>query len=191
MYRILPLLFFICSLPASAQEAKQFYSKEFNWRMDFPSGFQTVSTAEDAQYQKKGKEMMEKAMAMEIENHAKLLFSLKSDDFNHMEANYQPFDEAVDGNYSESVQLVAEAMIQTLSAQIPRERIKSEVTNETIGGLNFHVLRITVAIPNKFDMQMHMHSRLFGNKELAVNLIYIDAQKGKLMFDAWKNSTFN
>lgn len=191
MNRILPLLFFICCLAMSAQEAKQFYSKEFNWRMDFPEGFQTVSAAEDAQYQQKGKEMMEKAMDMEIENRTKLLFSLKNDDFNHMEANYQPFDEAVDGDYSESVQLVAEAMIQTLSAQIPRERIKSELVKETIGALSFHVIRITVSIPNKFDMQMHMYSRLFEKKELAVNLIYVDAQKGKLMLDAWKKSTFN
>ena len=51
-------------------------------------------------------------------------------------------------------------------------------------------MKISIEYPNKMVMNMLMFSRLFGDKEFTVNIMYMDQLKGEQMLDSWKKSKF-
>ena len=175
---------------SNAQELKQFYSKEFNWRIDVPDGFNTVNSQELNKLQSNGLDAIEKTYDGKVENNTKTLFAFRSDKFNYFEANYQPFDTKTDGDYVKSFNEVNKIIYNTFKTQIPDVVIDSATTSEEINHLLFYVFKIKITFPNKIIMYGEMYSRLFENQEFSVNIMYIDEKKGTQMKETWKKSRF-
>ena len=81
-------------------------------------------------------------------------------------------------------------MYGTFQAQIPNVKLDTISSEETIGGLKFQTFNVTTTFPNNQKMDVWMYSRLFGNKEFTVNIMTMDKAKQKLLFRAWRNSSF-
>lgn len=188
------LIFLIAALPscnAQTSDGNTIYNKEFKWTISIPENFERVSTEEWAKMQNKGAAAVEKTIGQEIINQAKIIFVFKSDKHNYLEANYQPFDVAKDGNYLESFKDVNEVIFQTFKNQMPQgTKIGKSYSTEKIDGLVFQTFTIKIEFPNKQVMTTIMYSRLFGKKDLTVNIMYIDKSKGEKMLASWRNSKF-
>lgn len=179
----------ICNSQTS--KSNTIYSKEFKWTIDIPEDFERVSAEEWTKTQNKGADAMEKTVGQEIINQSKTIFVFKSDQHNYIEANYQSFDVAKDGNYLESLKYVYDVVFETFKSQMPQAtKIERNNSTEKIGGLAFQTFKIKIEFPNKQVMTLIMYSRLFGKKELTVNIMYIDNSKGEKMLASWRNSKF-
>ena len=168
----------------------EYYSKEFNWRVTIPAGFEPVPDTTWARMQNKGAAAMEQTVGGKIENHAKTIFVFRQDQFDYFESNYQPFDSASGVDYQEQSRTVGDVVYQTFQAQIPNATMDSSYTTELIGGLTFYLFSMDVHINPQATLHMRMYSRLFATKEFSVNIMYVDPNKGKPMQDAWRKSTF-
>jgi hypothetical protein len=170
--------------------AREFYSEEFNWRIEIPEGFDTVSAEQWGKMQNRGADAIEKTYGGELENKSKTIFVTRSDQFNYFESNYQPFDTLTDGNYLETCKAVNNMVYGTFEAQMPGAQLDSSSSSDTIDGLKFQTFKVNITLPNKKIMEILMYSRLFGKKELSVNITTMDPEKRKFLFRAWKHSTF-
>lgn len=180
---------------APGVEAKALYNEDFKWTITIPENFSEVSAHESAELMNEGIEMIENTYGVEMENESiadrtKTIFDYQNTDLNSLEANYQPFDPAVDGDYLEHCRATNEILYNVCKLQIPNTSVDSTSSVETISGLEFQTLRIEVVASNGITMQLLMYSRLFGTKELTVNIMYVNEPQGEKMLDAWRNSKF-
>ena len=192
MNKLLLLLFVMCCNSGIAQTTdNSYYNSDFKWKMDLPENFEKVPVAEWRKKQNQGKEAMEKTVGAEVDNQTSILFVLRSGDFNYLEANSQPFDTAKDGNYEESCKMVDSLLCATFKAQAPNATIETSTGKETIGGVEFLTFHLVMHITEQISFNCTMYNHLFGKKEFTVNVMYIDADKGKAMTAAWKASQFD
>lgn len=193
---ILVLLFAttICSCETKTQpktEGQKIHSKEFDWTVTIPEGFETVTPEDWAKMQNRGNEAIEKTYGEKIENNSKTIFVFKSDKLNYFESNYQPFDSSAFTSYLESFRTVNNLLYGTFEAQMPDAKLDSTSSSEVIDGLTFQTFRVNITMPdNKMVMEFLMYCRLFGTKEFTVNIMTVDKEKQKILLEAWKNSKF-
>lgn len=169
---------------------KEVYIKDFKWSITVPENFETVSPEDWKKMQNKGEKAIEDTFGQDIVNQSKTIFVFKSGQGNVLEANYQPFDISVDGDYLESWNLVNDALYETFRTQLPKAKIVRKNSVEKIDNLEFNVHTMEIAMPNNLIMTTIMYSRLFGKREFTLGVIYIAKSKGKMMLDAWRNSNF-
>ena len=175
---------------AQTTPKKEYYSKDFNWRIAIPENFITLDSAEWAKMQSIGSAAMDKANNTKVENHAIPLFSFKTDQMNHFECSYQPFNPIVDGNYLEIKEAINNMLYKTLTTQLQGVKVDTTMRLEKISSLEFHTFTATVTYPNKMVLHMLMYYRLFDKKDFALNIFYKDDEKGQQMLNAWKSSIF-
>lgn len=180
-------LFMRCS--GQRADQKELYNEEFKWSIRIPAGFEHVSAAEGERLQNKGLSLIEKTYGQPVENQAKMIFEFKSGPQNYFESNYQPFDEQVDGNYSESFDAVNQIIYETFMAQMPGITIDTARTMTAVDGLDFHTCKMKITHPNMV-LNFVMYSRLFDKREFTVNILYVDEAKGDQMKQAWLASKF-
>ena len=189
---VLAFLFF--SVPLFAQQAgEKHFFKEFNWTIQIPEGFEKVDPKEWEKQREKGLDMVEEVYEAKLDSVlvvSKTILILKKGQFNHIEVCRQPFDPAIDGDYAEVNKEVAEILYNTFKEQMPGSTIDMKTGSENIGGKNFLKNDYVVTFPNGMTFYAHMYSRLFGKKELAVNIMYVDKKVGNALLDAFKTSVF-
>jgi hypothetical protein len=181
------LLFQNCS---GQKTDTKFYDKDFKWSIQIPKDFTKVSAKEWAEKQQKGENALEKTTGEEVINEAKTIFVFKTDDMNYFEANYQPFDVDIDGDYRENNRNVNHALYQTFKDNIPNARIDTLSSTEKVDNLFFYKRETKIYLPNNQILDIIMYNRLFDKKEFTVNIMFMDPKRGKEMIDAWKNSKF-
>lgn len=181
------LIFQNCSGQTSDNK---FYNKDFKWSIVIPPNYLKVSQEEWSKKQQRGKVAIEKTIGQEIINEAKIIFVFKADDMNYFEANYQPYDPQIDGDYLESVKMVNNTLYQTFKQNIPNAKIDTLSTTEKINNLVFQKSETKIHLPNNMILTTIMYNRLFDKREFTVNLIFVDPKRGKEMLEAWKNSIF-
>lgn len=169
---------------------KAIYNSDFKWSITIPEDFESVSPEEWSKMQSKGTDAIEKTYETKIVNQAKSIFVFKSGQFNYLESNYQPFDPAKDGDYSESCRNLYEISYQTIKTQMPGVKIDTISAKKIIDNLEFRGFRMIVTYPNNVVLNVLMYSRLFDKKEFTVNILFVDKSKGELMIKAWKDSKF-
>lgn len=169
---------------------KEIFNKDFKWSITVPENFETISPEDWKKMQNKGEKALEDTFDQDIINNAKTIFVFSSGQGNVLEANYQPFDTAVDGDFLESWKFVNDALYETFKTQMPKTKITRKDSVEKIDNLEFHVHTMEVQMLNKLTFTTIMYSRLFGKREFTLNIMYINKEKGKMMLDAWKNSKF-
>jgi len=170
--------------------AKTLHNNDFNWTITIPENFTSVSPEAWEKLQNKGAQAIEKTYGEKVENQSTTIFVFKNGDYNYLESNYQLFDPEVDGDYRESCRTVNEIVYETFVSQIPRAKIDSATSVERIGGLDFHSFKLVLDLPNGMKIRSMMYSRLFEEKDFAVNITYVDDEAGEKMREAWLSSTF-
>ncbi|MBX2907671.1 MAG: hypothetical protein KF744_16620 [Taibaiella sp.] len=193
---ILPLLFCLACTPiADFGQVKNVnnvvYDTNFKWTITIPENFEKVSPEEWANLQRKGQAAVEETYEKKIANYSKNIFVFKKDKAHYIEANWQPYDTKVDGNYKESLKAIVSILYETFSTQVPGIKIDTTFNTENIDGMQFEVAHIRIPIPETYTLSLDMFSRLFDNRDFTVNIMYIDKTKGMQMLDALRNSKFS
>lgn len=174
----------------TSQGKKEVYNKEFNWRISIPEKFESVSPEQWAKMQNRGAEAIEKTYDAKVENKTKTIFVFQADQFNYFESNYQPYDPAEDGEYTESFKMVNDMLYGTFEAQMPGVKLDSSYSQEIIAGLKFYKFKVDITLPNNKVLKCLMYSRLFGKREFTVNMMTMNPAYEKSLLEAWRNSTF-
>jgi len=192
-YFISTFICFICTLNSYAQNFADtvLYNSEFKWSIVIPEGFYLVSVDSVNAMHKRGAQKLENSSNQKIEDNTTNIFMFKSNRFNYFESCSQPYDTTTDGKISESVKLIANVLYNSFTSQIKNVEIDSSFEIEKISGLEFHKLKMKIKYPNNLVFYINMYCRLFGNKELAINIYYVDEIKGYQMLNAWKKSKFH
>jgi hypothetical protein len=179
----------IASSFAFAQQAQEFYSQEFGWRIHIPASMALVSAENQKKLQEKGADAIEKTYGEQVVNETTTLFMYQKGMMNYIEANHQPAD--LNEDYREECKAVNELVYETFRTQIPGASIDSASSVQHVAGLEFHVFKVDIHIPNT-TVVFHgqMFSRRFNNRELAVNIMYVDENIGRELLDAWFKSKF-
>jgi len=169
----------------------EFISKEFNWKIVIPDNFTAVSLEDWAKFQNKGAKAIEDTYGQKIENKTKTIFVFKSDGANYFEANCQPYDVKKDGSFLKSCKGINDVLYTTFKKQIPGAKIDSASLITKINNLRFNTFILRIEMSENVIFNVYSFSRLFLNKELCVNIVYLNNNKGDEILDAWKNSTFS
>jgi len=177
------------SLAQSAPKRRVF-NKDFNWSMTIPENFQQVNAEEWKNLQNKGKQPNEVSSAPEPDLQVKTLLVFKSDQFNYLESNFQPFDDALDGDYLEGVKKENQTLFNTFKEQIPGVKIDSATSQEHIGGITFYRFTVRIALKKPIVMEFSMFNSLINKRDLTVNIMTVDSTKQKSLMEAWRGSTF-
>jgi len=185
------LIIGLLSCQDKSNDSKTIYLDKFKWKITIPDNFNRVKTKDWEELQKKGENAIENTVGQDIVNYSTTIFVYKNGQFNTFESNYQPFDPEVDGDYLESCKGVNDLLYKTFESQIPGAILDSISSFELINGLEFHRFDINLDLPNGIKMKTTEFSRLFDKYDFTVNITYIDEKYGNLMFDSFKNSTFN
>ena len=169
---------------------KTIENKDFNWTIIIPENFISINKNEWKKTQQKGKDAIEKTFGEEIINQAITIFAFKNGQFNNFEANYQPYDTEIDGNYLETNNDLNKILYQTFETQMPKTKLDSISSTQKISGLEFQRFDVTVDFPNGMKMKSIGFSRLFDQQEFTVNITAVEEKIGKKMLDAFLNSKF-
>ena len=164
--------------------------EEFNWTVTIPENFTAIEESEWNETEQKGQDAVEKTIGEEIINQAVTLFTYKNGQFNNFEANWQPFDIEIDGEYLETCSEVNRILYQTFETQMPKAKLDSISSTKKINGLEFQRFDVTIDFPNGIKMKSISFSRLFNKKEFTTNITFVDEKIGKIMLDAFLNSKF-
>lgn len=184
------LLLLIQNCYSQTNPIKEIFNKDFNWSITVPENFESISPADWKKIQNKGEKAMEDTFDQDIVNNSKTIFVFRSGQGNVLEANYQAFDKAVDGDFLESWKFVNDALYETFKTQMPKTKITRRNSVEKIDNLEFYVHTMEIEMQNKITFTTIMFSRLFGKREFTLNIMYINKSKGKMMLDAWRSSKF-
>ncbi|WP_257984629.1 hypothetical protein [Psychroflexus sp. MES1-P1E] len=164
--------------------------EEFNWTIDIPENFEPINQKEWNKTLKKGIDAIENTFDEKVDNQAVTIFTYKNGQFNNFEANWQPFDVEIDGEYLETYSEVNKILYQTFETQMPKAKLDSISSTQKISGLDFQRFDITIDFPNGMKMKSIGFSRLFDKKEFTMNISSVDEKIGKKMLDAFLNSKF-
>jgi len=186
---ILILLLSSC-ISQTKSDSETLKIEEFNWTVNIPENFKPINQEEWNKTLKKGINAIESTFEGEVDNQATTIFTYKNGQFNNFEANWQPFDVEIDGDYMQTYSEVNEMMYQTFEIQIPDAKLDSISSTQKVSGLEFQRFDITIDFPNGIKMKATSFSRLFGKKELTMNITSVDEKIGEKMLNAFLDSNF-
>lgn len=183
------LFLFSTSLFCQTEDSsKVFHFDGFDWSIAIPKGFHNVHPIEWSEKQSKGAKAIEEVLGEEVELNTEMVFIYKSGDFNYFECLLQHYEE--DEDYEEINHEVNQVILDTFKQNMPGAKIESSSSTEKISGIDFQVFKVKVNNPNGLIFHAMMYSRLFGQKEFALNIMYLDEDKGAEMLHAWNTSSF-
>ncbi|KHD11253.1 hypothetical protein PN36_00130 [Candidatus Thiomargarita nelsonii] len=164
-------------------------NNRFGWEFPIPKGWKLLSKEEIESIEGKGKKAIEETYDAEIPamSHVPLLH-LRKNLFNTFTSTAQAYQE--DGDYRVEREAVFDILKNTyLSRGITIDYYRSR---ETIGGLEFEVLHITMYTPDKQTVIVHqiMYDRLIGDSSLFISVMYNNDQDKKIILEALSKSRF-
>tara|TARA_B110001452_G_scaffold265266_1_gene269639 strand:- start:135 stop:725 length:591 start_codon:yes stop_codon:yes gene_type:complete len=187
---IILLLLFSSSNSQTKSNPETLKIEEFNWTVIIPENFEPINQEEWNKTLNKGINAIEGTFEEEVNNQATTIFTYKNGQFNNFEANWQPFDIEIDGDYMETYSEVNEMIYQTFETQMPDAKLDSISTTQKVSGLEFQRFDISIDFPNGIKMKTIGFSRLFDKKEFTMNITSVDEKIGQKMLDAFLNSKF-
>jgi hypothetical protein len=196
MYKFTPLLicltiaFSVCYGQMRPPKAQTLRNKDFKWTITIPEGFEEVSEEDWERFQTRRARAVEDTYGKRVENLSTTIFVFKNGQFNYLEANYQPFDPEVDGDYRQSCKGVNEIIFETFKTQIPAAKLDSASSVQVISGLEFETFDISLDLPNGMKVKSSLYCHLFGDRDFSVTVMYADKDAGRKMMDAWLASVF-
>lgn len=197
-YFLLTCVLLFISLSSTSQNKntddtspRYLFNKELNWKIAIPEGFNNYSQEVWNEVIERGYPLMEQTAGQKIEEHPKMIFLLKADEYNVLEANKLPFNPKKEGEYAQATRRADDQLYLVYKQQMPAAKIDTSYAMDKIDDLEFYLFKLKVVMPSGVIYNVHEYSRPFGDKTLCVNIIFIDDAKGKLMSEALHNSTFS
>jgi hypothetical protein len=164
---------------------------EIGWSITLPDGFKIIDSSGMAASMTRGKASIDTSIYKKIEpSERKILIAAKKGS-NAFMSFLTPFDEAKDGSWLSSNQLVRQVMFQTLTNKFPSIQFDSTATVETIASLTFNKFVIKGIDKGKVVYNSVMLSKLYNGKDFEISYVYVDDIVGKEIEEMLRQSKFN
>ena len=169
---------------------REFFIEEFGWEITIPDEFEYMSKKEIQDSRNLGIDAIEDELGEDIIDQVTVLFWIKNGQYNSLEANYQPYDERIDGNYDETNDDINEVSIMTLKSKIPSVQIDTLSSNTVIDNIKFSKFYMKLTYPNGLVLHSHSYSHLFDKRDFTVSISYVNEEIGNQMLKSFRESTF-
>ncbi|MAS97267.1 MAG: hypothetical protein CMO55_29090 [Verrucomicrobiales bacterium] len=184
---------FLVSLSAADDpKTLKFTDDQIGWTVSYPAYMSRLSDEEIAEIENTGEELMEDAAGGEIEkNHRNLLYLKKGETSSFTSAS-EPFDEEIDGPYSETQEALYDLIVQAYEGTgLPVEHERGEAM---IDGLTFQTLTVRLFAPEKKQVLVTQiaYDRLMGGKEsVMISINWHDEEDRELLEKIVQSSKFS
>jgi len=180
---LIVLISFLFNSNTSAQTAPKSYISDFKWTINTPKNFNLISGDEW--------KAMQNLPDGTDPNQSKILLVFQKDNANYAEFSSRQFNPETDGDYDKALAKVNGLLYETLHGQMIGAAIETEQKTATINELDFNLFILSIKYPSAQVITIEIYSRLFeNNKEFTASILYAVPEQGKLMLDAFKESTF-
>ena len=167
---------------------KTYHYKDFNWTIKLPSNFEPVAEQIWQQKENSGTADLEKSNGTTFVNDSKFVFMFKEGAENNIIASYNIQDPKRHKSAEYVVQKSLYHEFETMSSKL---KLDSSSTKMVINHLSFDVFVLKIDIPTKgFHDYDYRITRMFGDRNLSISIIFSDDKYGEAMLNAIKNSTF-
>ena len=166
--------------------------EDFGWTITIPEGFDPVGEDEWSKIEERGLEAIEDTYGEEITELAKNVFVYRNSTFNLFQANYQNYDEDIDGDFKETSAMVNQMVYETFYSQMPDASIDTSSSIKTISGREFKGFEVKVVMPNGIKMHINMYSTYFREigKQMTMNITSVEPEVHKVMLESFYSSKF-
>lgn len=167
------LLFFINNIH-SQTSSQHFTFKEIGWSLTLPSTFQTLDSITTNKQTEDGKRLIEQANNVTADfSGLKTLISASKNTSNVFYSTITAYDPEIDGEYSESNQLVKDMLYRTFTEAIPGAKIDSSSSKESIDGVRFEKYKVIITVDSK-PITMVILSGLYKGYDFGISYVYLD-----------------
>ncbi|MDG5491485.1 hypothetical protein [Psychroserpens sp. SPM9] len=172
-------------------ESNTYTSHEIGWEMEIPKGWDIVTMEETDAFQKKGEAILEPMLEDSIDaSQIRNLLSFKKNLFNMFQSTSEPFEIQYEGEWEEN-NIALKELLEDAFYQQGIAVTSSDITTETIDGLDFKVYTFTVYdTKGNIILNQMMYSRWINGFDFGVNINYNNEAFKTEMLSAFKNSKF-
>lgn len=172
--------------------SRNFYSKEFNWRIVIPEGYKLMKKKDVNNLQKEGFEKFEETYHTTAPKDLTTpIFTYKDGPVDLFEANHMPFTGKDREDFLKTTRIVGMLLYNMYKAQLPGAELDSSWRNEDVQGIPFRILRIRIVIPDLLEMYTTTYTAVIDKKVLTVNMLAGTQEKLDVLIDAMRRSTFS
>ena|SRR5688572_4962404 len=176
----------------SKPATKEFIFSQIGWKIEVPSDFTIMDSAQVESLTNKGKNALEKTYDTTIDfTSTKTLISITKGQYNYFASTITPFDPKQDGDWDEANSALKDIIVETFQAQAPSMKIDTSSSVEMINGLEFQKFHVVTTYPNKMVMNTFMYSRLHKGFDHGINISYTDEKIGKELMEILAFSKFD
>jgi hypothetical protein len=168
-----------------------FFDKQFNWKMEIPSGFIPMSNEQLLKYSNTGSKAISKTTGTDFKDQGQMICIFQKNAINTFSASYDTYDSTTDGSLSEICQHSMELIYTTYQTQLKGAKIDTSSSIEIIDSLAFNAFKIIMHGPNQRIVTMVFYERIFDDKIFSININYGDEKIGAEIIEAWKKSKFS
>ncbi len=183
------LIFCLCSCTTAPSDKRVFEFEEFKWTITIPQGLKSKSDEVWKDRQQDGMKILEQTVGEELVDQTHPIFMYQKG-VNTFDSNWQSYDSSEISSYVEDHKYVNQLLFETFEDQMPKASLDSTYSQQRVGDLVFHRNDIFIEMPQDLNLYTVGFSRLFGTRELTVNMVYIDEHIGEQMIDAFLESSF-
>lgn len=172
--------------------SKEYAFPQVGWRIDVPSSFTVMDSAQIEAMTNKGISAIENTYDTTLDFRAtKTLISITKGQYNFLSSTITLFDPKQDGDWSEVNSLLKNVIVETFQSQAPAMKIDTSSSVEKIGGIEFQKFHVVTTYPNKMVMNTFMYSRLHKGFDYGINISYTDEKIGKELMAILATSKFD
>lgn len=185
MKKLIVFLLFTFAFNATlfGQTPTSYVSEEFKWKINTPLDFRFYTGEEW--------KIAQKIPDSDNLGQSKILLVFQKDNTNYAEFSSRYFDPETEGDYDKALAKVNGLLYETLHGQMIGAAIETEQKNAVIDGLTFNLFILSIKYPSAQVIQIEIYSRLFeNNREFTASILYGLPEQGKLMLEAFTNSSF-
>lgn len=171
-------------------DAGVYRNAKLGWEFRIPEGWEVLSKSEIERIEGKGIEAIEESYDSEITpSHTPLLY-LRKDMFNAFTSTAQVFDPKVEGSYREHQEMIFEVLLNTCRSK--GMRIDHKRDRESIGGLEFETLHVTLYAPDgkKVVLYQVIFDRLMNGRSLIMSITYNNHKDRDTLLNSLRQSQF-
>jgi len=184
---ILPILF------GCQQTKKEIINNgTFKWTISLPLGFDHINAEEWIDYKKKGESSIINNSGLKITDQSKPIFVIQNGEFNRFDANYTLVENFIAPNstFTKTFKKLNSILFDNFKNKLPNAKIDTIISTEIIDELEFQKFEMNTHIENDVIIRSIGYRRLFKEKVLSINIIYLDENKGNRIMKSLMSSKF-
>jgi hypothetical protein len=188
IYLSLTILFFNCQ----QAEKRAFNNEMFGWKVSFPENFYDINKDKWTELKSNGEKLIVNDSNLNITDQSKTIFVIENGEFNRFESNYTLKKNFIEPNstFEQSMKKINIVLYDSFKDKVPDAKIDSLTTFEKIDNLEFMKFEINTQFEDGLTIKSKSYKRLFYDKVLSINIIYMNEYEGNKIMESFINSKF-